>query len=52
MKRTNYIVANWKMNGSINFISEFLNDLDNLAFKNMLSSLKNYQILTNSLASK
>ena len=34
-KFTKIIVANWKMNGSINFISEFLNDLDNLAFNNI-----------------
>ncbi len=34
-KFTKIIAANWKMNGSINFISEFLNDLDNLAFNNI-----------------
>ena len=34
-KFSKIMVANWKMNGSIKFISKFLNDLDNLAFENI-----------------
>ena len=34
-KFTKIIAANWKMNGSINFINNFLNDLDDLTFENI-----------------
>ena len=34
-KFTKIIAANWKMNGSINFINKFLNDLDDLTFENI-----------------
>ena len=39
-KYTKIIAANWKMNGSINFISEYLNGLDNLAFENIQNKSK------------
>ncbi len=39
-KFSKIIVANWKMNGSINFITKFLNDLENLAFENTLDQSK------------
>jgi len=34
-KFTKIIAANWKMNGSINFIKKFLNDLDYLTFESI-----------------
>ena len=34
-KFTKIIAANWKMNGSINFINNFLKDLDDLTFENI-----------------
>ena len=34
-KFTKIIAANWKMNGSINFINHFLNDLDDLTFEDI-----------------
>ena len=34
-KFSKIMVANWKMNGSINFIGKFFDDLDNLAFENI-----------------
>ena len=34
-KFTKIIAANWKMNGSINFINNFLNHLDDLTFENI-----------------
>ena len=33
-KFSKIIAANWKMNGSINFINNFLKELDNLTLKN------------------
>ncbi len=40
LKFSKFMVANWKMNGSINFISKFLNDLDKLAFENIYDQSK------------
>ena len=35
-KFSKFIAANWKMNGSINFINKFINNLDNLTLENIL----------------
>jgi len=43
-KFTKIIAANWKMNGSINFINNFLNDLDDLAYENIHKQKQAYKI--------